>query len=223
VVLGQVSVNGKVADPGTKATYPGDAIKVKGKLITAERNTTYVIFYKPKGVMSSLADPHGRPTLHDYIRNLKTRLFPVGRLDFNSEGLLLLTNDGDFSHAVLEKKDLLRTYEVKIKGQANADILSRIESGARIKVNSKKMVRPVHVQLKRTLQSKSVIEVSFAESGVLEIKSLFEMRGLLVDKIVRTQIGSCALDDLKPGEMRFLKKREIASFLSDEKKVDTKK
>jgi 23S rRNA pseudouridine2605 synthase len=210
---GRVTVNGQVAVAGTKASYPQDAIKVDGKLITQQRQLLYALFYKPRGVMSSLGDPHGRPTIADYVHRLGLRVYPVGRLDFYSEGLMLLTNDGDFAQKLNRQMKAYRVYEVKIKGAADEETLKRLKNGARIRSNSMKMIRPVLLSIKRVLKAKSVIEIGFEEPGVVMVQKLFEMRGLLVDKIVRTQLGGFTLTGMKPGDLHFLAKRDIDKIL----------
>ena len=101
---GLVTVNGKVAKLGDKADLTQDHVKVEGKLIHKMEEPIYLAFYKPKGVISMMADPENRPTLADYLNKVKARVFPIGRLDYNSEGILLLTNDGDLAEKI-QKSD----------------------------------------------------------------------------------------------------------------------
>jgi 23S rRNA pseudouridine2605 synthase len=205
----EVTVNGKIATLGTKALYPGDAIKVKGKLCTTSKNFVTLVFYKPKSVVSTLSDPTGRATLKDFLGKAPAKVYPVGRLDFNSEGLMILTNNGDLAEQIQKDPHLTRTYEVKIKGYADQDTLKRIQGGARIGRNQRRLIKPTHVAIKRELQSKTVIEVTFQGSGSMNIKELFEIRGLLVEKMVRTKIGSLSLASLKPGEWKILNRSVV--------------
>src|SRR4030066_318062 len=124
---GRVTVNGRIATIGTKAGPVKDHIKVDGKLLIKPEPKVYIMFNKPKNVVTSLHDPEGRPTVKDFLKGVKYRVFPVGRLDYDSEGLLLLTNDGDFAHAVLHpSKKISKTYLVKVKGILEED---KIEPG----------------------------------------------------------------------------------------------
>ena len=132
ILEGLVTVNGKIAQIGDKAEWGKDAIKVKGKLLLKPETLTYIVMNKPKGVISTLSDPEGRPTLTTFLKNVKIRVFPIGRLDFNTEGLVLLTNDGAFAEKVQKQKDLVRVYLVKVKGHPNADMISRLHKGARL-------------------------------------------------------------------------------------------
>jgi 23S rRNA pseudouridine2605 synthase len=106
IAEGRVTVSGRVATLGTKADPLKEHIKVDGKLIARPEPKVYIIFNKPREVVTSLRDPEGRPTVKDFLKGIKYRVYPVGRLDFDSEGLLLLTNDGDFAHAVLHPSGL---------------------------------------------------------------------------------------------------------------------
>jgi len=127
---GEVTINGKLAKLGDKAEWGKDAIKVKGKLLQRAETTLYLAMNKPKGVISMLTDPEGRPTLAEFLTKVKTRVFPVGRLDFNSEGLILLTNDGAFAEKVQKSDQILRTYAIKVKGHPDHEMISRLEKGA---------------------------------------------------------------------------------------------
>lgn len=213
ILEGLVTVNGKVAKLGDKAELGKDAIKVRGKLLHQTESLVYLALNKPKGVISMLSDPEGRPTLADLLRSVKARVFPIGRLDFNSDGLILLTNDGEFAEKLQKRDDLLRVYQVKVKGHPDAEMIQRIERGAKLGDLKKRLVKPFSVRLARELNSKSMIEVVMKGSGAADIKKLFETRGFLVDGITRTAIGHLTLRNLAPGKFRYLKASQVLALL----------
>jgi 23S rRNA pseudouridine2605 synthase len=132
----KVTVNGRIATIGMKADPEKDYIRVDGKLITGFKRDirkVYLIFNKPRGVVTTLFDPEGRPTVKDFLKGLKYRVFPVGRLDYDSEGLLLLTNDGDFAHAVMHpSKKISKTYLVKVKDIIEEKNIKKLQRGIRL-------------------------------------------------------------------------------------------
>src|SRR4030065_1079064 len=133
---GRVIDNGKVAISGMKTDIIRDYIKVDGKLVSGlgkETRKVYIMINKPRGVVTTLSDPEGRPTVKDFLKGIKYRIFPVGRLDYDSEGLLLLTNDGDFAQAVLHpSRQISKTYLVKIKGIIGDSAIERLKHGVKL-------------------------------------------------------------------------------------------
>ncbi|MGK5089744.1 pseudouridine synthase [Bdellovibrionota bacterium FG-2] len=190
ITEGLVTINGKVAKLGDKADMATDAIKVKGKLLLKIENRVYYAFHKPKGVISSLADPDGRTTIKDFLKHVNERVFPVGRLDFNSDGLILLTNDGDFAERLQRAPKVARVYEVKVKGHPTSDDLERLRAGTQ---SGRKHVEPFRVRLIGELQAKARIEVVFTDPGLIDIKTFFEDKGFLVERITRKAIGQITL------------------------------
>lgn len=211
---GLVTVNGKVAKLGDKAELgaggSGDAIKVKGKLLQGAEAKMYLALYKPKGVISMLVDNERRPTLSIFLEKLRTRVFPVGRLDFNSEGLILLTNDGDFAEKLQRRDDIPRVYTAKLRGHLNEEMVKRLSKGARLE---RRTIRPHSVRIKRELESKSEVELVMMGSGAVDIKSMIEMKGFLVERITRTAIGHITLKGLVPGHYRLLKADQALALL----------
>ncbi|MCM2321954.1 MAG: pseudouridine synthase, partial [Oligoflexia bacterium] len=210
IQLGEVTVNGKVAKLGEKADLTQDAIKVQGKLLQTAEPHVYVAFYKPRAVISMFADPEGRPTLADYLSKVNARLFPVGRLDFNSEGLLLLTNDGDMAEKLNRRDEIARTYEIKIKGHPNQGMLARLERGSRI---GNRLVKPHSVSLPESYAAKSRVRMVLVGSGAVDVKSFMELKGFLVERITRTAIGHITVHGMEAGEYRFLTKSQVQSLL----------
>jgi 23S rRNA pseudouridine2605 synthase len=208
---GLVTVNGKVATIGEKADLAEDAIKVEGKLLQTKRPPMYIAFHKPRGVISMFADPEGRPTLGDFLARIKERLFPIGRLDFNSEGLILLTNDGAFAEKLQKRSDIARVYQVKVRGHVEPADLAKLERGAKV---GERAFKPHSVRLAGNLASKSVIEWVTLESGAMDVKGAFESRGFLVEKITRTAIGHINLRGIAPGEHKLLKASQVEALLN---------
>lgn len=207
---GEVTINGQIARIGDKADLQTDAIKVKGKLLLRKENPMYVAFFKPKSVISMMVDPEGRTTIETYLNRIKTRLFPIGRLDFNSEGLLLLTNDGELAEKIQKSDDLIRIYHVKIKGEATPEILDRLRPGMTV---GRKMYVPTMVRQSMQYSKKSLVEIAFQGSGAFDVRAFFEQRGILVDKVTRFAIGHITLKGLIPGAYRFLEATQINALI----------
>jgi 23S rRNA pseudouridine2605 synthase len=207
---GNVTINGKVAKVGDKAELGKDAIKVKGKLIQGAEAKVYLAFYKPKGVISMLVDPENRPNLSDYLSKVHARVFPVGRLDFTSEGLIFLTNDGDFAEKLQKRDDIPRVYQVKLRGKMTDELIKRIERGAKI---DHKVIRPHSVRLTREMESKSTIEIVMLGSGAVDIRAMLETKGFLVERIARTAIGHITLRGLEPGHYRLMKASQVEAII----------
>jgi 23S rRNA pseudouridine2605 synthase len=210
ILEGSVTINGQPAKLGDKAEWGKDAIKVNGKLLTRPEEPIYVAFHKPRSVISMMEDPEGRPTLADYLSKIKSRLFPIGRLDFNSEGLILLTNDGGFGELVQRRDDIPRVYEVKVKGRPTEEMLDRIRRGAKV---GGRFIKPHSVLVAETLTQKVKIEVVLMGAGALDLKALFEERGFLVDRVVRIAIGHLSIVGIAPGEFKILKTSQIEALL----------
>lgn len=201
IIEGQITINGKIAKLGDKAIFGKDSIKVNGKLLCkVESAPVYLAFYKPRGVLSTLLDPEKRPVLTDYIKKINTRVFPVGRLDFNCEGILLLTNDGQWSNAVQKKSDIPKVYEVKIKGHPSLEVLSGVFKRHKIQSIQK-------------LKSKTKVEIALLGTGSNDLKALFERKGFWVERMLLRSVGNVSLKNLRPGELRFLKQGEAQGLL----------
>lgn len=201
ITLGQVTINGSVAKLGEKAEFGVDAIKVNGKLIAEVETPVYLAFYKPRGVISMLADPENRPTIKDHLDKVRARVFPVGRLDFNSEGLIFLTNDGDMANRLGKLDGIPRVYHVKVKGSPDQEMMDRLTrsifiEGKKYKLDSTKIISK--------LNAKTVIEAVVMDSSPIDIKAVFELKGFLVDKICRFSIGHITLNGITPGGYRIL-------------------
>lgn len=211
IQLGEVTVNGKIAKLGDRAEMGKDAIKVKGKLLRATESPIYLAFNKPKQVISALSDPEGRACLTDFLDKVHARVYPVGRMDFMSEGLIFLTNDGDLAELIQKNPKIARVYHVKVKGHPQSMDLERLKRGTRVEG---KAIQPHSIRIAERLQSKAKIEVVMVGGGGVDIKKLFELKGLLVEKIVRTAIGHITLKGLEPGHFRYLQKSQLMALVN---------
>lgn len=207
IIEGRVTVNGKRAVIGMKVNPEKDHIKVDGKLLTKVEPKIYLMFNKPTGVVTSLSDPKGRPTVKDFLKGIKYRVFPVGRLDYNSEGLLLITNDGDFAYSILHpSKKIQKTYVAKVKGIIDDDAITKLRQGVRLKDG---MTAPAKVKRIRTSESNSWLEITIYEGRKRQIRRMLEKVGYPVIKLRRIAIGDLKLGDLKPGQLRRLTQEEV--------------
>jgi len=207
IIEGRVTVNGKIATIGMKADITRDHIKVDGRLIKGTEPCVYLIFNKPRGCITSLNDPEGRPTIRDYLRGIKVRVYPVGRLDYNSEGLLLLTNDGELASRILHPSSRIpKTYHVKVDGFPDERDVQRLQKGIRLEDG---ITAPSKVRLIRHTKANSWYEITIHEGRKRQIRRMFERIGHPVIKLKRIRIDGIGLGDLPAGSFRYLTPSEI--------------
>jgi len=207
IAEGRVTVNGKVATLGQKADLAKDYVKVDGKPLGRPEQKVYLMMHKPKGVITSLHDPEGRPTVKDFLKGVRQRVYPVGRLDYDSEGLLILTNDGEFAHGLLHpSKEIPKTYLVKVKGMPDEKALQKLRKG--IKVEGV-VTAPAKVKFLKATESNAWLEITIHEGRKRQIRRMLEKVGHPVLKLIRTRIGKLSLGDLRPGLWRYLSAGEI--------------
>ncbi len=217
ILEGRVTVNGKAATIGMKADPSKDHIKLDGKLLTKPEPKVYLMINKPKGVITTLSESEERPAIRDFLKKIKYRIFPVGRLDYDSEGLLLLTNDGDFAHAILHpSKKIPKTYHVKIKGVLEDNDIEKLKRGVKLKDG---MTLPSKVKKLRKAEENSWIEITIYEGRKRQVRRMLEKVGHPVLKLKRVRINGIELGNLVPGEIRYLTfeetnklKKEVLSF-----------
>jgi len=206
---GEIRVNGvTVRELGTKADPLHDSIEISGQVIPSPQKKVYIMLNKPRGHVTTLRDPEGRPTVIDLIDTVTERLFPVGRLDYDTEGLLILTNDGDCAQALQHPRhNVARTYLVKVRGRPPETILSRLQKGIIVEgIKTGKAKISVH----RILGANSWLQMSLWEGRNRQIKKMFAAVGYPVMRILRIGFGPLHLDqDLKTGAYRHLRKNEI--------------
>jgi 23S rRNA pseudouridine2605 synthase len=210
IAEGMITVNGRIATIGMKADPAKDHIKVGGKLLIKPEPKVYLIFNKPKQVVTSLRDPEGRLTVKDFLRGIKYKIFPVGRLDYDSEGLLLLTNDGDFAHAVLHPSGKIqKTYLVKVKGTPEDAGVERLRRGVKLEDG---VTAPAKIKKMRLTENNSWFEMTIHEGRKRQIRRMFETIGHPVLKLKRTRINGIELGDLKSGGYRYLTPEEMSKM-----------
>jgi len=214
ILQGQVRVNNTVVTKlGTKIDPQKDTVEVKGKLIKykEKKHYSYILLSKPKGYLTSLSDPFGRPIVLDLLKDIKERVYPVGRLDFNSEGLLILTNDGELTHALTHPaKEVEKVYIVKVKGIPSSEKLKILSKGVTLKSNYK--ISPCKIYLLKITNGNAILKIKIREGKKKQIRKMGEYIGHFVLKLRRTQLGPISLKGMKPGEYRYLNKEEIRSL-----------
>ncbi len=204
---GRVTVNGRIAQIGEKADPNQDHLKVDGRRICPLANRVYMLLYKPKGVVTSTDDPEGRVTVLDLIRPLKTRLFPVGRLDFDAEGLLLLTNDGELAHCLTHPSfHVPRKYLVKIKGQPMEEEIEKLRRGIRLDDGH---TAPCQIVPVRKTAENLWVEMTLYEGRNRQVKRMWAKVGYPVLKLKRLAFAGLNLGKMRPGEYRLLTPREV--------------
>ncbi|WP_019321790.1 pseudouridine synthase [Streptococcus mutans] len=208
---GLVTLNGQMVTELATTVKSGDRVEVEGQPIYNEENVYYLL-NKPRGVISSVRDDKGRQTVVDLLPEVKERIYPVGRLDWDTSGLLILTNDGDFTDKMLHPRhEIDKVYVARVKGLASKDNLRPLTKG--IIIDGKK-TQPARYRIVKTDREKnrSVVELTIHEGRNHQVKKMFEAVGLMVDKLSRTHFGTLDLSGLNPGEARRLNKKEISQL-----------
>jgi 23S rRNA pseudouridine2605 synthase len=210
ILEGRVTVNGAViTELGSKADIGQDHIKVDGKLLHAPSQHVYLAMNKPRNYVTTVHDPEGRPTVMDLIKGVKARVYPVGRLDYASEGLLLLTNDGELANVLTSAKNHVpKIYLVKVNGVLSSEQEEQFRTGIPL---SGRRTAPAGLRLSRKGEN-PWYEVRLIEGRTNQIRIMFKHFGFLVEKLKRVRIGPLDLGSLQPGEVRRLSPREIEAF-----------
>lgn len=213
ITSGLVSVNGKVVtELGAKADPDTDHIKVNGKLLRRAERHVYLMINKPRGYMTTVSDPEGRPTVMEFVGHEHARLYPVGRLDYQSEGLLLMTNDGDLAHKLMQASSHIpKTYLVKVSGEPDEALIERLRKGISIAEGRTpdRRVRTAPAKIHIIKEAANPwYEITLTEGKNRQLRKMFEEIGHHVEKIRRVRYGPLALD-LPPGQSRRLTEREI--------------
>lgn len=213
---GKVTVNGAVVtELGTKADPAQDHIKVNGKLINPllkEQQKIYVLLNKPRGYLSSVSDPESRPLVTELLPPSLGRVYPVGRLDFNTEGLLLLTNDGDFTNFITAARNKVeKVYEVKVKGVPPETAIQRLRRGVILDDGTR--TAPAQIKRLDETATNTWFEISLHQGRNQQIRKMFDLIGYSVLKLRRVRIGSLVDEKLKPGHWRLLSTGEVNRLL----------
>jgi 23S rRNA pseudouridine2605 synthase len=219
ILAGEVTVNGQVITQlGSKADASKDHIKVKGRLINpalARREKVYVLLNKPKGYLSSVSDPEGRPLVTELLPASLGRIYPVGRLDFNTEGLLLLTNDGDFTNFITSARNRVeKVYQAKVKGLPPEPALQRIRRGVILDDGTR--TAPAKITKVDETENNAWFEIVLHQGKNQQIRRMFDLIGHSVVKLKRARIGFLYDERLRPGEWRRLSPQEVQRFMKSQ-------
>jgi 23S rRNA pseudouridine2605 synthase len=213
ILDGRVTVNGKiVTELGTKVNPNTDTIQVDGNTLElAAVDKVYLVMNKPRAYMTTLSDPEGRPTVMELIYGVKQRIFPVGRLDYLSEGLLILTNDGDLANMIMHPKyEVEKVYEVKVFGHVSEGILAKIKRGV---MTEDGLLKPKSVRVIEQLPNKTWLEFRLNEGKNREIRKICEAVDLTVDKLRRVAIEGLNIQSLPVGQYMFTTRKELLKAL----------
>ena len=220
---GRVSVNGmKITQPGMKVDASRDKIRVDGGLISGDAVTrVYLILNKPKGYVVTLKDPQNRPIVTDLLKDVPERIFPVGRLDYDSEGFLLMTNDGDFSHIIQHPVfKVPKTYMVKVRGNLTNSDVDAIRKGAMLEDGT---FNPISVTMEKSNRKSCWLELTILEGRNRIIRRFFDSIDHPVARLIRTSIGYIGLGELETGEYRYMHKKEVKNLIELSGSRDKKK
>jgi pseudouridine synthase len=204
---GRVRVNGRVVrELGTRA-LPSDRITIDGRPLAVPETFLYLVLNKPTGVVTTAADPEGRPTVLDLLGKVRQRVFPVGRLDYHSAGLLLLTNDGELALRLTHPRyHVAKTYRVKVRGRPTPHALERLGKGIRFREGP---TAPAKVRVLESSERKTWLEITISEGKRRQVRRMCDAVGLPVEKLIRISLGPLKLGRLPPGHFRPLDSEEI--------------
>jgi 23S rRNA pseudouridine2605 synthase len=214
ILEGRVSVDGQVVlELGNKFDPEISDIKVDGESLNINKSKTYLAFHKPAGVISTMSDPEGRSNLGDYFKDRKDRLYHVGRLDKDSEGLILLTNDGELAHrATHPSYGLEKRYLVEIEGEFNKQLSDQLLQGVRLEDGLARAVKVVHARA--VSKNHHWVEITIHEGRYHIIRRLIESLGLKVMRLIRLDFGPITLGEMKPGRHRVLNSQEMTNLFT---------
>jgi 23S rRNA pseudouridine2605 synthase len=214
IAHGRVRVNGIVVDKaGTNVEQGTDRVELDGSIVEPSDAPVCYMLYKERGVISTCSDPQGRPTVMSYFEGVKERLFPVGRLDYDTEGLLLVTNDGRLAYRLTHPRyEVNKTYVAVVRGQIKTSQIRKLEKGVEI---DGIRTASAHVQVLDATPGRSELRITIHEGKNRQVRKMFLAVGLPVVKLKRDQIGSLSLGNLKPGQLRKLKPHEIQCLLDE--------
>lgn len=214
ILEGRVSVDGEViTELGNKFDPEICDIKVDGESLYISKSKTYLAFHKPAGVISTMSDPEGRSNLGDFFKDRKDRLYHVGRLDKDSEGLILLTNDGEFAHrATHPSYGLEKRYLVEIEGEFNKQLSDQLLQGVRLEDGLARAVKVIHARA--VSRNHHWVEITIHEGRYHIIRRLIESLGLKVLRLIRLDFGPISLGDMKSGRHRILNSQEMTNLFN---------
>ncbi|MBE3592574.1 MAG: rRNA pseudouridine synthase [Thermoanaerobacter sp.] len=207
ILQGRVKVNGKVVkELGVKINPDVDIIEFDDKIVRREKKKVYIMLNKPTGYITSVKDQFGRPTVMDLVK-VKERIYPVGRLDYDTSGLMLFTNDGEIANILMHPRhEIVKTYIAKIKGIPTQEELERFRNGLLI---GDYLTSKAEIEILAVKNGTSVVEIKIHEGKNRQVRKMCEAIGHPVISLTRTKIGELSLEGLKPGEWRYLTQKEI--------------
>lgn len=213
IAAGRVRVDGKINTAMGQQIVPGkNRVLFDNKEVQVEETMRYILLNKPAGYVTTMSDPQGRPIVTSLLRGIKERLFPVGRLDLDTTGALLLTNDGELSQKILHPKyEVHKTYEAEVKGTPSATEMASLEKGILLE---EKKTAPASLRIKRTKPRSSVIVITIHEGRKRQVKKMFQAIGHPVLSLKRLSYGGLGLNGMVVGTYRTLNKNEIKSIFS---------
>ncbi len=216
IASGKVKVNGKVASIGDKVDPKKDKVSVEGQAVHAETEFRYIMLNKPRGFITTMSDERGRKCVAELVSDVGVRVFPVGRLDKDSEGLLLLTNDGEFANNLTHpSKHVPKTYRVTVRPAINEEILNHLMTGIMI---DGRTTLPAQVKVLTQEPDRVVLEIVICEGRNRQIRKMCEAEGLTVARLKRTAVGPVKLGMLKQGAWRDLTPQELKSLRNARRK-----
>ncbi|HQL37524.1 MAG TPA: pseudouridine synthase, partial [Bacillota bacterium] len=204
----KVKVNGRlVTEPGLKIDKDRDVIEVDGNIIKSPEKKIYILLNKPSGYITSVKDQFGRPTVLDLLKGISTRVFPIGRLDYDTEGLLILSNDGELTYRITHPKHSIdKTYRALVRGEVKGEDIKIFERGMAIEDY---ITAPAKMEIVRYSKGNSVIDITIHEGRNRQVRKMCSAIGHEVIRLRRIKIGDIGLGGLKTGEWRYLKDSEI--------------
>lgn len=208
IASGKVKVNGQlIIEQGYKVDKEKDIIEVEGRIIKSIENMLYILLNKPVGYITSVKDQFGRPTVLDLLKGLEERVFPIGRLDYDTEGLILLTNDGDLTYRITHPKhNIDKTYRALVNGEVNKQDIITFSRGMAIEDY---ITAPAKLEIIRYRKGNSIIDITIHEGKNRQVRKMCSAIGHEIITLKRIRIGKIGLGALKPGEWRYLNESEI--------------
>lgn len=208
---GQVTINGEVVrDMGVKIDPSHDRVFVNGKRISLEENYVYIMLNKPRGYITTVKDQYNRPTVMDLVKDISERIYPIGRLDYESEGLLLLTNDGNIAfHLTHPRHQIDKEYVVRVEGCPSSEDIDKLRNGIDI---GGFITSPAQVDLIRKNKQTSLIRITIKEGKNRQVRRMFDAIGHPVIYLKRIRIGNIKLGNLELGKWRYLTNKELEAL-----------
>lgn len=210
ILAGRVRVNGEVAEIGRTVNPESDTIEVDGRPLVTKSDKVYIVLNKPTGTVTTASDTHGRKTVLDCVRGASARVFPVGRLDMDVEGVLFLTNDGELAHRLIHPSfEVKKIYHAWVRGNFGAEAQRRLENGVLLEDG---MTSPAGVEVLRKGNNSTLIQLTIHEGRKREVKRMCAEVGHPVRSLQRVAFGELRATGLRPGEWRYLHENEIESL-----------